>query len=249
MEREIYFIGDETSFILKSIQEGLANNNFDCRNIPFDISEMAEMTSSGSFLFLNVDDIALNKRSVISHIKNLWNGDNGQLLIMGYKADVGSIINLFPTDMIGQIFYRPINAKDVVEHIISMAKKEDKASKKKHILLVDDSGVELRAIKKILEHEYRISMVNSAASAISFLAVNEPDLILLDYDMPVCSGPQLLQMIRSESKMEKIPVMFLTGKSDKESVQSVLELKPQGYMLKTQTGEQILKTVGDFFTK
>ena len=101
----------------------------------------------------------------------------------------------------------------------------------------------------MLDRDFRISMANSGASAISFLTVNEPDLILLDYDMPVVDGPQVMQMIRSEKRMDKIPIMFLTGKDDRESVESVLALKPQGYLLKSTPQEKLLSFLFGFFEK
>ena len=92
-------------------------------------------------------------------------------------------------------------------------------------------------------------MASSAAMAISFLATNKPDLILLDYEMPVCSGPQFLEMIRAEISTSRIPVIFLTAKGDKESVKSVLALKPAGYLLKTMNAEQIVENIDNFFEK
>ena len=65
--------------------------------------------------------------------------------------------------------------------------------------------------------------------------------------MPVTSGPQVLEMIRSESGTSGIPVIFLTGKGDKESVMKVLALKPNGYLLKSMGKEELLKSVKDFF--
>ena len=92
-------------------------------------------------------------------------------------------------------------------------------------------------------------MVNSGMNAITFLGKNRPDLILLDYEMPVCSGPQALEMIRSESATSSIPVMFLTAKGDRESVTKVLTLKPEGYLLKTMAPSDIIATLDDFFEK
>ena len=83
--------------------------------------------------------------------------------------------------------------------------------------------------------------------AITFIAKNTPDLILLDYEMPVTTGPQVLEMIRSEVSSEGIPVIFLTGKGDKESVTKVLSLKPNGYILKTVGKEKLLSQIDDFF--
>lgn len=73
------------------------------------------------------------------------------------------------------------------------------------------------------------------------------DLILLDYEMPVTDGPQVLEMLRSDDETKSIPVIFLTGKDDKESVMSVLALKPEGYILKTSGKEEIENTLRTFF--
>ena len=76
-----------------------------------------------------------------------------------------------------------------------------------------------------------------------------PDLILLDYEMPVIDGRQVLEMIRSESDFSAVPVIFLTSKNDKESIMKVLNLKPEGYLLKTMKPAEIVKAVDDFFEK
>ena len=60
--------------------------------------------------------------------------------------------------------------------------------------------------------------------------------------MPVTDGPQVLEMLMSDEETKGIPVIFLTGKDDKESVMSVLALKPEGYVLKTSGKNEIVKT-------
>ena len=54
-------------------------------------------------------------------------------------------------------------------------------------------------------------------------------------------------MIRSEPNSAQIPVIFLTGKNDRESVVSVMRLKPDGYLLKSMSREDILASVDRFF--
>ena len=76
-----------------------------------------------------------------------------------------------------------------------------------------------------------------------YIADNKPDLILLDYEMPVTSGPQVLEMIRSETKVDSIPVIFLTGKGDRESVMKVLALKPDGYLLKSAAPGELVEAI------
>ena len=81
--------------------------------------------------------------------------------------------------------------------------------------------------------------------AISFLLKvkegEEVDLILLDYEMPVVDGPQVLQMLRQEEATSKIPVVFLTGNGTKEAVARVMQLKPDGYILKTTRRAELLE--------
>ena len=54
-------------------------------------------------------------------------------------------------------------------------------------------------------------------------------------------------MLRSEEDTRDIPVFFLTGKGDKESVMAVVSLKPQGYFLKSIEREELLEKVKEFF--
>jgi len=67
--------------------------------------------------------------------------------------------------------------------------------------------------------------------------------------MPVVNGKQVLEMIRTETEFSDIPVIFLTGKNDRESITQVMGLKPEGYLLKTMKPEDIVKTIDDFFEK
>ena len=119
----------------------------------------------------------------------------------------------------------------------------------KKILLVDDSDVILFAMQKLFEQDYQVTTAKSGLSAIRSITLNRPDLILLDYEMPVCDGSQVLEMIRAEEDFADIPVIFLTGRVDKEGVSKVMALKPAGYLLKTLKPEEIKKNIDTFFRK
>lgn len=104
-------------------------------------------------------------------------------------------------------------------------------------------------IISLLGENYEVTEADSSISAIKSLTINRPDLVLLDYEMPVCDGRQALEMIRSDKEIADIPVMFLTGKGDIESVRKVMALKPEGYLLKTLSDEDVRKSIDDFFAK
>ena len=118
---------------------------------------------------------------------------------------------------------------------------------KKMILLVDDSGVMLRSIKEWLGDSYQVFPANSGSMALKFLRSRRPDLVLLDYEMPEMNGAQTLEAMRADPTIPELPVIFLTGKSDEESIQKILDLKTEGYLLKTLPPGEIVKTIDDFF--
>ena len=51
------------------------------------------------------------------------------------------------------------------------------------------------------------------------------DLILLDYEMPLMNGKEVLQEIRTSYENYTLPVIFLTAKNDKETIQSIVGLQ------------------------
>ena len=126
---------------------------------------------------------------------------------------------------------------------------EEQANPKKKVLVVDDSEFFLKAMQELLEMDYEVATAKSGLSAIRCITLDCPDLVLLDYEMPVCNGSQVLEMIRAEEETKDLPVIFLTGKADKESVQKVIGLKPSGYLVKTLQPSEIKKGVDGFFRK
>ena len=147
---------------------------------------------------------------------------------------------------------RPIENSDVLAAIVRrLDLKEDEyalaaaeeESGKRRILIVDDNATTLRSIKGMLDHLYEVTIANSGIKAMTAIGKKRPDLILLDYEMPVCDGKQTLEMIRADEDLRDIPVIFLTGVSDRAHIEAVLDLKPAGYMLKPPVREKIVEAI------
>ena len=140
------------------------------------------------------------------------------------------------------------NAMSAIKEFLVKEKAENEERKKK-ILVVDDSDFMRSRMIQLLSPDYDMIEASSSISAIKKITVSRPNLVLLDYEMPVCDGRQALEMIRSEKDIADIPVIFLTGKGDRESVRKVMALKPEGYLLKTMPEADIKKIIDDFFVK
>ena len=78
-----------------------------------------------------------------------------------------------------------------------------------------------------------------------FLETRRTDLILLDYRMPGENGAEVLNQIRSHEKWRNLPVVFLTGVSDREMIQEVLRMKPNGYLLKPIDMKRLSATIAE----
>jgi DNA-binding response OmpR family regulator len=87
------------------------------------------------------------------------------------------------------------------------------------ILAVDDDGVNLRLLKGILEqHGYAAVTASDALEAMDVLEKEKPELILLDINMPRMDGFEAARKIRRSKDDTDIPIIFLTGRSDKEDI-------------------------------
>lgn len=142
------------------------------------------------------------------------------------------------------------NAMVEVEKYLNQ-NRADKAAKKrkKKLLVVDDSNFVLQAMRELLSEDYEVITAKSGLSAFRGITLDKPNLVLLDYSMPVCDGRQVLEMIRAEKEFIDIPVIFLTSRVDKESVKKAIALKPEGYLSKSLSPEAIKRQIDQYFEK
>jgi len=244
----ILLVTGTQGYLTMTIKEKL--EEIDYRVIVTDakIDDINQVKDDLSAVLLYVDENMTDRQKACIFLKDRAIEQDLPIFILGNMEEISIIGNMFPKNLVPKEFLRPIDVKDVVSTVDEYIKTCGKHTKKK-ILVVDDSGAMLRNVKGWLEDRYQVALANSGAMAIKYLALNRPDLVLLDYEMPVVDGKQVLEMIRTESDFSNIPVIFLTSKGDKESVLQVMALKPEGYLLKTMKPEQIVQAVDDFFAK
>ena len=120
------------------------------------------------------------------------------------------------------------------------AEEKKESVDKKRILVVDDNGTTLRTMKAMLEERYEVAVAISGAQAMTSIGKKRPDLILLDYEMPICDGKMTLEMIRADDDLKNIPVIFLTAVNDRANIEAVLKLKPAGYILKPPIKDKLI---------
>ena len=116
---------------------------------------------------------------------------------------------------------------------------------KKIILLVDDNVDMLYSVKKGLEfisRDFEIVTVDSGHKCIQSLKKIKPDLILLDIMMPGMDGWDTCAKIKSNKKTERIPIVFLTAKTDPVS-KSMGRLASSDYITKPFDMKELKKRI------
>ena len=112
------------------------------------------------------------------------------------------------------------------------------------LLIVDDSVENIQVVATTLQNQnYDLSYALSAHDALTLLENESFDLILLDVMMPVMNGYELCKRIKRMPEFFDVPVIFLTAKSDMESVAEGFSSGGQDYISKPFNSTELLARV------
>jgi CheY-like chemotaxis protein len=116
------------------------------------------------------------------------------------------------------------------------------------VLVVDDSEFERKLIGKLLDETfYELAFATSGIEALGMLRQNRPDLILMDLDMPVHNGLDILRKLKASPQFADIPVMMVTGQSGKGIVVDCLQAGAVDFVVKPLEREAFVKKLERFF--
>ena len=131
---------------------------------------------------------------------------------------------------------------------------------KAKILLVEDNAADIRLTKEVLQKRKMVNsldVVRDGVEAIDFLKkrgkfsnANTPNLILLDLNLPKRNGFEVLEEIKLDSSIKKIPVVILTTSEAEQDILKSYECYANCYITKPVDMVQFIKVVrsiGDFW--
>lgn len=103
----------------------------------------------------------------------------------------------------------------------------------KKILIVEDDDflVQMYATKLELEN-YLVVTAGDGKQALKAVKKDRPDLILLDLNLPIMDGFQVLEQIKKDAETKNIPVLILTNYGQKENIDKCLSLGAADYLIK-----------------
>lgn len=109
-------------------------------------------------------------------------------------------------------------------------------------LIVDDSKITRTMIARILkEIGFEIIEAVNGLDALEKVRLHQPDVVLVDWNMPEMNGYEFLKALRSDPTYDSIKIMMVTTESDIDQMTRALEAGANEYVIKPFTKEVILE--------
>ncbi|MCR5788491.1 MAG: response regulator [Lachnospiraceae bacterium] len=246
---KVVIISVAESFLAKSLMTKLAGVNIRTEYARADMKDIEAHADGMQLVILFLSDDIDTVPEALVYLKDTVCDKDLGLILIGEESQYELVKKTIPQQAVTEWFQRPLDIEQLIKKVSTYMDENTGEKRKKSILIVDDDITYMRTVYEWLKGSYHVGMAANGVQAISYLAKNKADLVLLDYEMPVANGPQVLSMLKNDSETEQIPVMFLTGHGDRESVLSVVGLSPVDYLLKTIDKPALLKKLSDFFEK
>ncbi|MCR5452976.1 MAG: response regulator [Lachnospiraceae bacterium] len=240
------------SIVVKGLEKELKKLSHNVKTVDKGFTAVSEEDYLSDVLLLYLPDNLPEDPQKVKELSALCDNvkdHNCELIMIGANKIYDLILEAVPEVKDHIWLNRPLNMNRLSEEIEKATQKTPDYTAKKKILIVDDDPVYGMMIRNWLKEVYTVSTLTEGMQTVDFLTDNQVDLVLLDYEMPVADGPQVLNLLRANPKTKNVHVMFLTGVSDDESIKRVSGLETEGYILKSDTKGEILNKIADYFAK
>jgi CheY-like chemotaxis protein len=119
-----------------------------------------------------------------------------------------------------------------------------------NILVIEDNPSNLKLVRICLEKRgYTISAASDAEEGLEFLKSNQPDLILMDLQLPGMDGWQLASLLKKNPQTQNIPIIALTAYAMKGDELKAASAGCDGYITKPFDTRTLGQTISDFLER
>lgn len=110
--------------------------------------------------------------------------------------------------------------------------------KKKVCIIDDDADLREIYLMKFNQEGFDVSLAVNGEEGMKSIREHHPDIILLDLQMPVKNGIEVLQELQADEVLQKIPVIVLTNIDNEDAFKEVGEFETRFYLIKSLTTPQ-----------
>ncbi|MCR4793112.1 MAG: response regulator [Lachnospiraceae bacterium] len=246
---KVVIVSVTESFLAKSLITKIEGAGMQAEFSHADVRELGSHINDAELIILYMSEELEAVPETLVYLKDTIQDKDMGLILIGDEPQYETVVKTVSEQFVTEWFKRPLDIDKLIRRVSTYLDENTGDRKKKTVLIVDDDITYMRTVYEWIKDRYHVGMASNGVQAISYLAKNKADLVLLDYEMPIANGPQVLSMLKNDAETGNIPVMFLTGHGDKDSVLSVVGLNPVDYLLKTIDKDTLLNKLADFFEK
>lgn len=250
--RKTIILVDDISFHLMSVKERLKSyyKVYPVQSVEVLFDLLLNLTPDLILMDLNMPDVdgfaAMEKLNAIKHYRSI-----PVIVLSSSKERKSAIkaINLGAVDFIA----KPFTDADLIESIELQLSVEKRAALKPIVLVIDDDPSILKTVSFQLGERYKVHTLPNPNLIKELLKSVTPDLFLLDYNMPGCTGFDLVPVIRSYNNHSETPIIYLTTDGTEDRISTAIHLGASGFILKPVDGailrERVSSSLKDFIIR
>lgn len=199
-------------------------------------------------ILLDVNMPIMDGFKLLEQFHNLKECINVPIVFVTGQRDKYTVINSAFMGSDGYLV-KPVSKEVLQEKVLEMYEKKRLAANRKTVLAVDDDMTYLKLIERYIGDTYNVVIINSTKLALDYLGKHRPDLILLDYQMPLYNGASFMNMIHKKLDGDPIPVIILSGVIDKDVLRDCYVCNPQAFLVKPVSKEALLEGIDRVLNK
>lgn len=193
-------------------------------------------------ILLDINMPGMDGFKTLEQFRNLKECINVPIVLVTGQSDRYTVMSSLCMGVDGYLV-KPVKKESLREKVIEVFNKKEKKENRKTILAIDDDMTYLKLIDSYLHDDYNVIIINSAKLALDYLMKHTPDLILLDYQMPLYNGANVMNMLQRNQEETQIPVIMLSGVFDKEVLQQCYACNPAACLAKPVSKEVLIENI------
>ncbi|MBF0274135.1 MAG: response regulator [Nitrospinae bacterium] len=131
--------------------------------------------------------------------------------------------------------------RNYINHLLTSSGK----TREEKLLVADDSLICRNIFSAVFnKYGYQHEMVDNGQAVIDYLEKGyTPSTILLDYQMPIMDGLEACKILKQDERYRNIPIIIVTGSSEKDDVLKALKIGADDYLIKPFDGDELIARI------
>ena len=193
-------------------------------------------------ILLDVEMPIMDGFVTLEQLRKIESCINVPIILITGRSDKNTIFNSSSMGVDGYLI-KPVSQETLIEKVNEAYNNRKIKKDKPTILMIDDDMSFLKQMNNLIKEHYNVIMINSAKLAISYMSSHTPDVIILDYQMPLYNGANMLNIFQRSNRQRNIPVIILSGTLNRKALENCFPYNPFAFLAKPVEKELLIENI------